>query len=69
MSFNVPIYQFEYTVDRGDKARPFRIISVVAGSVDGRAFVTLTVVSTNDEWEKPSANERLPRVAESFKLV
>ena len=45
-------------------------ISVVAGSVDGRAFVTLTVVSTNDEWEKPSANESLlRRVAESFKLV
>ena len=66
---NVPIYQFEYTVDRGEKARPLRAISVVAGSVDGRAFVTLTVVSTNDEWEKPSANERLRRVAESFKLV
>ena len=37
---NVPIYQFEYTVDRGDKARPLRAISVVTGSVDGRAFVT-----------------------------
>ena len=25
---NVPIYQFEYTVDRGEKARPLRAISV-----------------------------------------
>ena len=42
----------------------------MTGSVDGGAFVTLTVVSTNDEWEKPSANESLlHQVAESFKLV
>ena len=66
----VPVYQFEYTVDRGEKAKPLRAISVVAGSKAGDAFVTLTVVSTMEEWDsKPVVDARLRRVADSFKLV
>lgn len=66
----VPVYQFEYTVDRGEKYKPLRAISVVAGSKAGDAFVTLTVVSTMEEWDnKPVVDERLRRVASSFKLV
>ena len=67
----VPVYQFEYTVDRGEKYKPLRAISVVAGSQAGDAFVTLTVVSTMEEWDnnKPLVDERLRRVASSFKLV
>ena len=42
----------------------------MAGSADGKAFITMTVVSTNDEWEtKPIVDERLRKVADSFKLV
>jgi hypothetical protein len=63
------VYRFEYTVDRGERARPLRAISVVAGSREGDAFVTLTVVSTEEEWERPLVGEGLRRVVESFKLV
>lgn len=65
----IPVYQFEYTVDRGEKGKPLRAISVVAGSRAGDAFVTLTVVSPEEDWEKPLVNESLRRVVESFKLV
>eukprot|EP00571_Detonula_confervacea_P014646 CAMPEP_0172309080 /NCGR_PEP_ID=MMETSP1058-20130122/9478_1 /TAXON_ID=83371 /ORGANISM="Detonula confervacea, Strain CCMP 353" /LENGTH=394 /DNA_ID=CAMNT_0013021633 /DNA_START=187 /DNA_END=1371 /DNA_ORIENTATION=- len=66
---SVPVYQFEYTVDRGEKAKPLRAISVVAGSLAGDAFVTLTIVSPEEDWEKPLVDERLRQVAKSFKLV
>jgi hypothetical protein len=65
---NIPIYQFEYTVDRGDKAPPLRAISVIAGSLDGDAFVTLTVVSLDGAWNG-KAGELLRQIAKSFKLV
>ena len=66
----IPVYQFEYTVDRGETMKDLHAISVVAGSADGKAFITMTVVSTNDEWEtKPIVDERLRKVADSFKLV
>eukprot|EP00580_Thalassiosira_gravida_P002761 CAMPEP_0201599498 /NCGR_PEP_ID=MMETSP0492-20130828/922_1 /ASSEMBLY_ACC=CAM_ASM_000837 /TAXON_ID=420259 /ORGANISM="Thalassiosira gravida, Strain GMp14c1" /LENGTH=400 /DNA_ID=CAMNT_0048062081 /DNA_START=32 /DNA_END=1234 /DNA_ORIENTATION=- len=65
----VPVYIFEYTVDRGERAKPLRALSVVAGSRAGDAFVTLTVVSTEEEWEKPRVAERLRKIVESFKLV
>lgn len=66
----VLVYQFEYTVDRGEKAKPLQAISVVAGSRAGDAFITLTVVSTQEEWDSnPIVDERLRRVASSFKLV
>lgn len=63
------VYRFEYTVDRGERARPLRAISVVAGSQEGDAFVTLTVVSTEDEWKRPLVGDGLRRVVGSFKLV
>ena len=66
---STPVYQFEYTVDRGEKAKPLRAISVVASGLGGDAFVTLTIVSPDEDWEKPIVNERLRQVAKSFKLV
>ena len=68
---NIPIYQFEYTVDRTSKGlSSLRAISVVAGSLKGDAFITLTVVSTKDEWDSiPEVNEKLRKVVDSFKLV
>lgn len=65
---NIPIYQFEYTVDRGDRAPPLRAISVIAGSLAGDAFVTLTVVSLDKAWTG-QADESLRRIAKSFKLL
>lgn len=56
-------------MDRGDKFKPLHSISVVAGTAKGDAFVTLTVVSPDEEWEKRLVDERLRRVAGSFKLV
>ena len=68
---NIPIYQFEYTVDRTSKGlSSLRAISVVAGSILGDAFITLTVVSTKDEWDNiPEVNEKLRKIVDSFKLV
>lgn len=65
---NIPIYQFEYTVDRGDRAPPLHAISVIGGSLAGDAFVTLTVVSLDSAWNG-QADERLRQIAKSFKLV
>ncbi len=64
----VPIYQFEYTVDRGERAAPLRAISVITGSPDGNAFVTLTVVSLDSAWVG-QGGERLRQIVKSFKLV
>ena len=64
----VTIYQFEYTVDRGERAAPLRAISVIAGSPDGNAFVTLTVVSLDSAWVG-QGGERLRQIVKSFKLV
>ena len=65
---DVPIYQFEYTVDRGERAAPLRAISVIAGCPDGNAFVTLTVVSLDRAWDG-QGGERLRQIVKSFKLV
>eukprot|EP00986_Skeletonema_menzelii_P007196 scaffold2808_cov143-Skeletonema_menzelii.AAC.14 len=64
----IPIYQFEYTVDRGERAPPLRAISVIAGSLAGDAFVTLTVVSLDKAWTG-QADDSLRKIAESFKLL
>ena len=66
---NTPVYQFEYTVDRGERYERLRAISVVAGSASGNSFVTLTVVSAEGDWTREGVRERLMRVAESFKLI
>lgn len=65
---NIPIYQFEYTVDRGERAPPLRAISVIAGSLAGDAFVTLTVVSLDKAWAG-EADDSLRQIAKSFKLI
>jgi len=56
-------------IDRGERAKPLHAMSVVAGSSAGDAFVTMTVVSPEEEWEKPTVAEKLRRIATSFKLV
>ena len=66
---SVPIYQFEHMVDWGERAKTLRAIPVMVDSAADGAFVTLAVVSKDKKWQKPSANERLHRVAESFKHV
>lgn len=66
---NTLVYQFEYIIDRGERAKPLHAMSVVAGSSAGDAFVTMTVVSPEEEWEKPNVAEKLRRIATSFKLV
>jgi len=67
---NLPVYQFEYTIDRSEKGRPaLRAISVIAGSPNGDAFITLTVVSLNSEWHKADIDYQLRNIAKSFKLV
>ena len=65
---NIPIYQFEYTVDRGDRAPTLHAISVIAGSLVGDAFVTLTVVSLDKAWAG-EADDSLRQIAKSFKLI
>ncbi|EJK63898.1 hypothetical protein THAOC_15420, partial [Thalassiosira oceanica] len=58
---NTPVYQFEYTVDRGERYERLRAISVVAGSSAGDSFVTLTVVSADADWAREGARDRLKR--------
>jgi hypothetical protein len=62
------VYQFEYIVDRGEKALPLRAISVIAGYSDGNSYITLTVVSPSIEWDKPLVSEKLRKIVNSLKL-
>jgi hypothetical protein len=62
------VYQFEYIVDRGEKALPLRAISVIAGYSDGNSYITLTVVSPSMEWDKPLVSEKLRKIVNSLKL-
>ncbi|KAL7461640.1 hypothetical protein ACHAXS_003386 [Conticribra weissflogii] len=67
---DVPVYQFEYTVDRSEKEKPaLHALSVIAGSPNGDAFITLTVVSLDTEWHKADVDYRLRIIATSFKLI
>ncbi|KAL3791677.1 hypothetical protein HJC23_003934 [Cyclotella cryptica] len=56
-------YQFEYFVDRGERASPLRAISVIAEGSDGNSYITLTVVSPSNKMD-----ERLRKIVKSFKL-
>eukprot|EP00978_Attheya_sp_CCMP212_P004753 scaffold10422_cov55-Attheya_sp.AAC.1 len=62
------VYQFEYTVDRGEKRKPLRAISVI-GARGGDTLITMTVVAPAKDWENPTYEAKLRRVAESFKLT
>lgn len=57
-------YQFEYTVDRGERASPLRAMSVIAGGSDGYSYFTLTVVSPSNVMD-----EKLSKIVKSFKLL
>jgi hypothetical protein len=62
------VYQFEYTLDRGNKGDPLRAASAIAVSNNGN-LVTLTVVSLEKEWENPLLEAKLTKIAQSFKLI
>lgn len=66
---DLSVYQFEYIVDRGEKALPLRSISVIAGGIDGRSYTTLTVVSPSPEWDKPTVDKMMRKIASSFKIT
>jgi len=61
------LYQFEYTVDRGQRGPPLRAISVIAEK-NGDTLITMTVVAPQQEWEDPIKKEKLERIASSFHL-
>lgn len=63
------VYQFEYIVDRGEKAMPLRSISIIAGGLGGNSYVTLTVVSPAPEWDKPPVDKKLRKIVNSFKVT
>jgi hypothetical protein len=63
------VYQFEYTVDRGERGPPIRNISVVAGNALGDKLYTLTVVSPLKQWDDPVFASKLRKIATSFHLT
>lgn len=63
------VYQFEYTVDRGDRGPPLRNISVIGASGSGDKLYTLTVVSPSKAWENPAYASKLRKIASSFHLT
>lgn len=62
------VYQFEYTVDRGDRGPPLRAISVIAAR-NSDAVVTLTVVAPSEDWRDENFARKLRKVANSFHVV
>jgi photosystem II oxygen-evolving enhancer protein 2 len=65
---NRQLYQFEYTVDRGERGPLLRAISLIAVR-NGDDLLTLTVVAPQEEWEVPSEDAKLRKVASSFHLT
>lgn len=61
------LYQFEYTVDRGQRGPPLRAISVIAEK-NGDTLITMTVVAPQREWDDPIQKAKLERIASSFHL-
>jgi hypothetical protein len=61
-------YQFEYTVDRGERGPPLRNISVIASFSSDR-FYTLTVVAPAKDWQDEAYAENLRKIASSFHLT
>lgn len=62
------VYQFEYDVDRGERGPPLRAISIIAVPNNDN-LLTLTVVAPRQEWETPSEEAKLRKVASSFHLT
>jgi hypothetical protein len=63
------VYQFEYTVDRGERGPPLRNISVVAASTLGDKLYTLTVGAPLKQWNDPVFASKLRKIATSFHLT
>jgi hypothetical protein len=64
------VYQFEYTVDRGERGPPLRNISVIAANQKGDSLYTLTVVAPLNEWERDASYAaKLRKIASSFHLT
>ncbi|GKY91526.1 hypothetical protein MPSEU_000126100 [Mayamaea pseudoterrestris] len=57
------VYEFEYTIDRGDKGPPLRAISIIA-SMPGDTLLTLTVVAPVEAWA--TSDKKLRKIASSF---
>jgi hypothetical protein len=67
---NRGVYQFEYTVDRGERGPPLRNISVIGAGQNGDTLVTLTVVAPLKDWTRDEAYAaKLRKVASSFHLT
>jgi hypothetical protein len=62
------VYQFEYTVDRGERGPPLRNISVIGGR-NGDTLVTLTVVAPAGDWKDETYSAKLRKIASSFHLT
>ena len=62
------VYQFEYTVDRGERGPPLRAISVIAAR-NSDAVITLTVVAPSEDWGDEIFASKLRKVANSFHAV
>lgn len=61
------VYQFTYDVDRGEKGKPLRAVSVIAARAD--TLITSTVVAPRDDWDDLKYAEKLRKVASSFHLT
>jgi hypothetical protein len=64
----LPIYKFEYVVDRGIRGPPLRNIAVIAASPAGDKLYTMTVVAPNEKWKDGRVDAQLRKIADSFHL-
>ena len=62
------VYEFEYTIDRGEKGPPLRAISVIAGR-NSNTLITLTVVAPAEDWQDVTTDYKLRKIASSFHVV
>jgi hypothetical protein len=64
------VYQFAYTVDRGERGGPpLRAISVIGIRQSNSSLITLTVVAPLKDWENPDTARKLERIATSFHVI
>jgi hypothetical protein len=61
------IYQFEYSIDRGEKGVPLRAISVIAKLFDD-TLLTMTVVAPENDWSN-SEETKFRKMVSSFHLT
>jgi hypothetical protein len=62
------VYEFEYTIDRGERGPPLRAISVIAGR-NSDTLITLTVVAPSEDWHDETNAIKLRKIASSFHIV